>query len=379
MLTNKGIEVLYITRKYPPSVGGMQRVCYQLAQSLAQITSIKIIAWGGGQYFLPLFVSWAGLQASFFLLLHRKDKIIVHLGDGLLSPLGVALKILFDVPVTVTIHGRDIAFSNKIYQLIIPKALTRLDKVICVSHQIKYECIKRGIPSNQCVVIPNGINNSEFSVEVSEEKKRELIEKITGRIFKKKNYVLLTVGRLVPKKGIDFFIEKVLLHILAQENNVIYLVVGDGILRSQIETIIWQQKLQNHVFLLGQLALNDNLLKTLYAVADLFIMPNIPVIGDFEGFGVVALEASASKLYIVAARTDGIQDSVKNGINGSLVKPGNVNEFVTTILNLLREDEKTKQIRKQQARQLVETEFGWKTIAITYLNLFNDLITDQIS
>ena len=76
---------------------------------------------------------------------------------------------------------------------------------------------------------------------------------------------------------------------------------------------------------LGQVS--EALLVTLFQGSDLFVMPNIPVAGDLEGFGVVMLEAGLCGLPIVAAELEGIRDVVREGENGVLVSPGDAVAF----------------------------------------------------
>src|SRR5690625_7613993 len=73
--------------------------------------------------------------------------------------------------------------------------------------------------------------------------------------------------------------------------------------------------------MLGRLSEVD--LSRLYRGADLFVMPNIPVEGDMEGFGVVMLEAGLSGLPVVASSLEGILDVVEEGNNGHLIESGN--------------------------------------------------------
>jgi len=56
-------EVLYITRKHPPSIGGMQRLSFELRQSLSEILPVHLIAWGYSQIWLPFFIGYAFIRA----------------------------------------------------------------------------------------------------------------------------------------------------------------------------------------------------------------------------------------------------------------------------------------------------------------------------
>src|SRR3989338_2234576 len=201
--------ILYITRKFPPSIGGMQRFNFKFVNSLKKIADVDLIAWGGGQIILPFFVLFALLK-SFYACL-TKPISYIYIADGLLSPLGYFLKLITRKPVIVTIHGKDIAFSLKIYQIVIPWCLRRVDKVVCVSNKLKEECRIRGVKEEKLLVIPNGVDIEDFQTQTID-KSREFTRCVGHPLNNRK--ILLTVGRLVPKKGIDSFIKNILPRII---------------------------------------------------------------------------------------------------------------------------------------------------------------------
>ena len=155
--------ILYITRKFPPSVGGMQRFNFKLTSHLGKMTDMSLIAWGGSQGILPFFVIFAFFKALFLCAV--KPVKCIYVSDGLLSPLGLLLKAITRKPVVANIHGRDIAFRMKLYQTVIPWSLRKLDKVICVSQELKKACIQRGVPDKILHVIPNGVDVNDFEIE----------------------------------------------------------------------------------------------------------------------------------------------------------------------------------------------------------------------
>ena len=135
----------------------------------------------------------------------------IYLQDGLLAPLGVLFKMLSHKPVVITLHGRDITYDNRIYQLVIPRCLKRLDRIICVSQAIKEAGIKRGINAEKTVVIANGVSDDFYS-DMDKEKLREELAGILKQDLSNKK-IILTVGRLVEKKGIHWFVEEVISNI----------------------------------------------------------------------------------------------------------------------------------------------------------------------
>jgi glycosyltransferase involved in cell wall biosynthesis len=357
------IMILFITRKFPPSKGGMERVAYELSQHLSKITDVKLVKWGGSNKWLPLVLPYLLFRSSWILLTSKVS--VVYLEDGLLAPLGLILK-RFRKPVTITIHGRDIAFENKLYQVIVPKCLDRLDRVICVSHALKEECLKRGVADQRLVVIPNGISD-EFKADQDKSAFKEELSRLTGKtLFGRK--VLLSVGRLIEKKGIHWFADKVMPQLV--ETNCAYIIAGDGVLLHTIKKSIEDNQLENNVFMLGWA--NRDMLKILYNAADIFIMPNIPAEGDMEGFGLVAVEAASCALPVVTSNLEGIREAIQDGKNGFLTEPCNAQGYIDRLKELLGNDELRERFGAQ-ARQYTLESYSWESRAQRYLDEFAKL------
>ena len=356
--------ILFITRKHPPSVGGMQRLSQSLTKEVGRLTPTSTIYWGGSTLFVPFFIVYAFLRTVLTASRSKKVKLI-HLSDALLTPLGLALKVLLRVPVVVTVHGLDVTYSNRLYQWAIPRCLQRMDKIICVSSYTRHECLKRGVPSSLCEVVPNGVNLLEFADHFTPQGMRNLQSSAADCLRGRK--VLLTVGRLIERKGVVHFLTEVMPRMLAQRRDICYLIIGEGPQRELIETRIASLHLDNHVVLLGRV--DDDTLRAAYHVADLFVMPNIPVQNDIEGFGLVALEAAAAGRYVVAARLDGIPEAIVPGENGTLLDPLDSEAFSETILELLDDDARRDALGRR-AQEYVRSHYSWDIVARRYQQIF---------
>jgi glycosyltransferase involved in cell wall biosynthesis len=343
------MQLLFITRKYPPSIGGMEKVSYDLSNELSKKIPTTIIAWGHSQKWLFYFLPKALLQALF--LIPSKKITKVHLADGLLAPLGLFIKILTRRKVTVTVHGLDITYRNKFYQAIVPYCLSKLDKVICISSATKVECIKRGIPADKCTIIPWGVYPDEFKIKAT----REALEKIAGINLSNKK-VLITVGRLVKRKGVAWFVENVMPNL---DDKYVFLVAGDGPEREIIQASINNLRLQKRVKMLGKVSDIDK--KILYNTADVFLMPNIMVDGDIEGFGIVAIEASSAGLPVLASSVEGIKDAVLQKKTGLLYQPSNSSDLLNGLNHI-------GELSKLSIQHSIESNFGWPKITERYLN-----------
>jgi glycosyltransferase involved in cell wall biosynthesis len=227
------MKILYITRKFPPSIGGMQTQSYEFYNSMSKENEVHLIAWGYSQRYLPVFLVFA-LGKSIGKLIRERIEVI-QLGDLVLSPLGLLLKILFNKPVLTISHGRDSAYQNPIYDFFVLEAAKRLDKVICVSENMKKRLCSRGLPDETLTVIPNGIDTQKVESHVLSQKFcLSTIESGLGIDLKNKK-MILSISRLVPKKGLREFIENIFVNIANEMNDVVLFIAGDGPERKRIE------------------------------------------------------------------------------------------------------------------------------------------------
>lgn len=345
------MKLLYITRKYPPMVGGMESLSYALSHEFAKEEDTTLIAWGKSQKFLPIIFPYF-LFLSLFLI-PRKGITHVLIGDALLSPIGVVLKFIFRIPTSCTVVGLDITFNFPGYQLIIPRCVSFLDKVFCISEATKKACTVRGIPFQKCTVIPCGIYPYTFSKQI----RKQDLEKLLGQSLNDKK-VLITVGRLVKRKGVYWFVSNVLPHL---PKDTMYLIVGEGPEQENIKKAIQVRHLQNQVKLLGKVS--NTTLKIIYSTADLFIMPNIRVKNTMEGFGIVAIEASSTGLPVIASNIEGIKASVVDGKNGFTA----ISEDAKNWIKVIKQSLSHNILSKSEVKDWTRRNYDWSVIGKKYI------------
>jgi glycosyltransferase involved in cell wall biosynthesis len=333
-------------------IGGMEKLSFALAKEFSQLVDTTTISWGKSQKYLPYFILLAFIKACF--LIPRKKINHIHIGDALLSPLGLALKVIFGIKTTVTVAGLDITFDFPGYQFIIPKCVARFDTVICISNATREECIKRGVPANKCIVIPCGVYSEDLNITTT----RKDLNNIVGKDMRNKK-VLITVGRLVKRKGVSWFLENVFMRL---DKNYVYLIIGGGPEEESIHNTINTNKLNDRVFLLGKIS--DEKLKIIYHTADLFVMPNIKVDNNMEGFGIVAIEASSTGLPVIASDMEGISNAVINGKTGRLVKSKNIKAFMEAIKSKIK-------FNKTRVSITTKENFSWNVIGKMYIKNFS--------
>ena len=159
-------------------------------------------------------------------------------------------------------------------------------------------------------------------------------------------------------------------------DDVLYLVAGDGPDVKRIKLLIDQYRLGDSVKLLG--AISDVELADLYFGSDLFIMPNIPVANDMEGFGLVMVEAGLCGLPVVASDIEGRSDVISEGVNGHLVASGDADQFRDAIMRYYS-DPSALLTMSESAKAHTVSQFGWTGVTERYVKAIEELRHRQSS
>ena len=327
-----------MTRKFPPSTGGMELFAHDLSGALSEKTSITLVKWGGHGRVKAVLLALPYLFVTSFGKLITNKIDVIHAQDGLLAPFAYVLSRLFGKPYVVVIHGLDITYTNPLFRAVVPWAVRRAAVVVCISQAAANAAKESGVPEGKLLVITLAVND----VLYGKSDRNELIKRLE---LSKDAQLLLTVGRLVKRKGVTWFIDAILPDLLKENPHIVYLVVGEGQERAAIEVAIAERKLEQHVRLLGRVG--NDLYEAAYNGADVFVMPNINVPGDMEGFGLVLLEASTCELPVVATETEGIMDAVTDCENGVLVPVGDGKAFGQAVSRFLDSKDYAKRFGKQ--------------------------------
>ncbi len=358
------LRILFISRAYPPVVGGIENQNYALSVWLKKHGEITTIANRFGKKFLPIFLPYALFRA--LVCAGRFDAIL--LGDGVLSIVGWAVKLFYTKKAVISVvHGLDITYPFFLYQLLWVRVfLPKLDRLIAVGNETIRIGVAHGIPRDRFEFIPNGIDpKAHFHPEFT---KKDL-EGIIGEDTRKR-LVILTSGRLARRKGVAWFIRNVL---PALPKETLYVVAGDGADRDNIKTAIEETRLYERVKLLGYVS--DRARDILMNTGDIFVQPNIRVPNDMEGFGISILEAASSGIPVVASRLEGIADAIKDGENGLLAEPENAEEWIRTVRKLC-DDESARKHLGEKARHYNAAHFDWKTISERYEKVIRKTVED---
>lgn len=358
----KKYRVLFITRKYPPETGGMENLCFHIAEQLPDDEfEMKVVALGRKQIHLLWFFPYALL----YVIFHARAYDYLLIGDGLMCMCGnVCRWFARKVQRLVILHGLDITYQNPIYQLYLKLFLKKsCNLFICNSKNTQRIVKQWGITENTTVITP-GINVNVF-LEKSIIGKSEFREKYG---IPNDNMILITIGRLIKRKGVSWFVE----HVMPRLDHVTYLVIGEGCERNQITEAIKNNHLSGTVKLLGRVS--DEEWNECYQNADVFVMPNIHVDNDVEGFGIVAAEASLAGLIVVASNLEGIPDAIQHGKNGVLVESENEEEYCKVLKEIQNNLDVYKKLAKTYSEYTRE-HYAWDNICERYRNEMKKLCT----
>lgn len=369
------LNILYISHSHPPdgeplkNLGGMQRVSMQLMNELERRDDVNL-------HTKILKTSWKGiaLRTTGFLadliwdlpsLVRRVEADIILFSSMVTASVTLATRGRVNIPMVTITHGQDVTLPNVAYQWLVPRVFERLDGVISVSRATKAECVKRGMEEHNVRALANGFDMADqMNMPAREQARKILTESLDLDLDG--YYLLLTVGRMVKRKGHERFIRNILPLI---ESPVKYLIIGDGPEEEAVRKAIRETGLQQVVCMAGRQP--DAVLQNAYAVADLFMMPNVPVEGDMEGFGIVLLEANLAATPAVASDLEGIKDVIENGKNGYRIPVGDDRAFARQVEELLQQNDLNELGKK--AEQYVESRFSWKEVAGRYVEFLREI------
>ncbi len=285
----------------------------------------------------------------------EKDKID-YLLVGQILPLGTVAYILSffkKINYAVFLHGMDFALALRtprkrfLSKLILKKA----NKIICANAYVKDKLFEF-IPEieERTVVVNPGIEGGVPNI--SPDDMRNI--KDTYHLEGKK--VLFSLGRLVKRKGVDKVIETLISMPEEETADLVYFIAGVGPREEYLKSLV-PLRFAKKIIFLGSLSDYDKWawLKT----CNIFIMPSRDIEGDFEGFGIVYLEANLCAKPVIAGNSGGVKDAVVDGVSGLLVDPENTEEIAKAI-NKLKNDQALCDKLGEQGRDRAIRDFSWE-------------------
>lgn len=375
-------RVLFITYNFPPKLGGIEQVVMRTWTALSARAEVVTIAQHGGDHVddAPgiLRPGKSGLLA-FFAFAYRQGRreiakqpfdIIVSMSALTALP-AVHLARRANARATVIIYGLDTIYKSPIYQAMYRFAMPKMQRVIAISRATREAAIARGVPAERICIVHPGCDAESFLAPCETAALRTRW-KLDGA------KVVLIAGRIVTRKGVDRFVRDGLPAIVAQVPDAKLLLAGGNAVEalahthdaeSEVTRAIEAAGMSDHVTLTGRLSQDEMI--AAFQIADVVVLPVVPVPGDMEGFGIVLIEAAAAGKATVATRSGGIPDAIVDGETGVLVEPLDYGAMAEAITSFLQNPER-RHAAGEAGRRRVLGAFTWKICAENYASAILD-------
>jgi phosphatidyl-myo-inositol dimannoside synthase len=347
-------SVLFLTRKWPPAVGGMETYSVRLTSELAKHVSVETIALAGKPNGLPpspwSFVGFA-LRATWALFKRSDAPKVLHIGDLASWPLALLRLLRAPRPVVVlSAHGTDVSYyrrkgwKGRLYggYLKLGAFLNRDATVIANSAATASAATATGWHGASVVPLATDLTSPTMPFGHDDN--------------------LVFVGRLVERKGCFWFVQNVLP------------LLPDRI-RVKVAGPVWDKAEEAaledpRVDYLG--SLDKDALVAEYRSALAVIVPNIdPSSGEFEGFGLVAAEAPAVGGLVLASATGGLVEAVIDSETGFLLPPGDPQAWHDKIVEIAGWDEDRRAAFLTSAMARSRQVYSWSRVAEDVLAIYD--------
>jgi glycogen(starch) synthase len=377
-------RTLILSWEYPPIVeGGLARHVRKLSEQLVA-HDVEVHVLSRGDESMPAeeerdgvvvhrvreprrprdlgeFVAWvehmnADMLAAGVELGDRHDFDLVHGHDWLVAGAGDHLARRFRCPLVMTIHateyGRHQGWVDKHPQSYIHGVerwmANRADRVITCSHYMRgHVADVYDLEEARVTVIPNGIDPLDLQPV-------DDLGRLRGQFAAPGERLVVLVGRLVYEKGFQLALEA-LPGIIERVGGVRFLVAGSGTHEQELRRQASELGLDEHGTFLGWIG--DDVLHSLYRIADLCVVPSI-----YEPFGLVALEAMASGCPCIVADTGGLREIVPEDERVGLRFNGGDAEHLATMIERLLTDDALRDRLVAEASEHV-LRFDWADVA----------------
>ena len=227
------------------------------------------------------------------------------------------------IPIITTLHGTDITLvgKDKSFKPVIEYAINQSDAVTVVSQNLKEETLLNFKIKDEIKVIPNFIDMSLYNQDCN--------QILRDKFAKKEEPILVHISNFRKVKRVKDVVkifEKVNKKVTSK-----LLMIGDGPERLKAEQLCRKLGIAKQVRFLGKLKVIEKFL----CIADIFVLPS-----ETESFGLVALEAMASKVAVISTNSGGLPEVNIDGKTGYLSDVGDVNKMANDTIALLKDTEK---------------------------------------
>ena len=286
-----------------------------------------------------------------------------------------------NVPYVVFLGGRDVPSRNPdppyyrwLYLMLKPviRAIWRNASVVVACSEGLRELARETDADVKMDVIPDGLDLARFKPGSPPVTGKGQSPPVTGKGEQRnacpKKVRILTIGRLIPRKGFQFLIRALPQVLEKVSYNFEIEIVGDGPYHGELLKLAENLGVASHIHFAGSVPYSE--LPQKYRDADLFILPSLA-----EGMPLVVLEAMGTGLPIVASRVQGIDELVVDGTNGALFDPGDVDGLARCLVKLINAGEDRIEMGKASIERVEP--YDWKNIADAYLSLYANILAND--
>ena len=258
-------------------------------------------------------------------------------------------------PIVATYHSSPLQTARlRLYTRLDHVLLRRFDAVVAISRERCGALHEFGVPSGKITTIWNGIDVSTF---------RNAMPALAGASAKREGKVVGVVGRLVPEKGVQFLLYAAS-EVVTRYPDTLFLVVGGGPQRTELEELARDLGIQGNVRFLGQ----RRDMPEIYAAMDIFVLPSFD-----EGLPMCVLEAQAAGKPVIGTAVGGTPDVVRHNQNGILVEPKEISGLRDGMLQLLGDSDLRTQLGRN-GQAWVEKHFSADVMAARYRKFYDQVL-----
>jgi len=247
----------------------------------------------------------------------------------------------------------------RLYEGIDAFVLRFAERVVAVSDEIREDLIWANVPPPNIRVIYNGIDIARFNQSDS-------AEALKATLGVREDFVVTMVGRLSPEKGHRRFLEAAS-RITSDKESIKFLIVGDGPMEDELRREASRLNLDGRVIFTG--FRTD--IPAIYALSDLVVN-----MSSIEGLPLTVLEAMASGVPVIAARTGGIPTVIRDNETGLLIDSHDVGALTRAISSLIDNRQKRQQL-VGAAYELVAKNHSFYRMCQAYREVYREILDDR--
>jgi len=319
----------------------------------------KAAAWQAPLLAVPDRGPWDWKVVARLLDICRRERVSIwHGHDYKSNLLGLVVRRFWPMRLVTTVHGWvHQTRRTPLYYRIDRFCLPRYERVLAVSQDLYDQCREAGVPADQCLLIENGIDCSEFCRRIGTDKAKACQGLTPGRL------VLGAVGRLSAEKGFDLLI-RATDQLLKDGFDLELLIVGEGDERQHLQALVERLGRVDRIRLLGY----RTDVRDLFEAMDIYALSSLR-----EGLPNVVLEALAMEVPVVATRVAGVPNLIADGANGLLTEPGDLAGLTGALAGLLA-DASLRQRLSRTGRMTIETRYSFAARMDRIRAVYDDLL-----